>query len=540
MKKFLVIPAALILVCILVFTGCGEEAEPTTTSPSATTPSQTSPTTTEPTTPAGGPEYGGTLRCVAGSLPSNLGYLPEKWPVDDYYMLPVIERLAEWDETGHMVPVLTEDWDIDVDAMTITWYLKQGIKFHDGTDFNAEAVRWNFQQGIDTNSLTDGQFVESLEVVDEYTLTMHLNSFSWMMMENYGLSPIVSPTAYESSGATEEERIEWARSNAVGTGPFTVSEFMRDDHITFVKNPDYWQEGKPYLNAIEITYIPDPMVAAAKVEAGEADIWLSSNSVQNILDLQDKGFKINWGPGMFICLMPDSNNPDSPLAIKEVREAIEYGINRPAIAEMLGQGLYEPLCQMASSTWPGYVEGYDPRPYDTDKAIELLDNAGFTTGLTIKILAVSTDSDTVSAIQSYLAEVGVTIEPDIADMGRYSAAAFFEGWNDLILAASGINPSTTDLYIHFGPSPMTFRTGTFYKSAEYLALCNEALDPMYTSVDEALPKIREAIRQAGEDAMLIPLWRTAEACIMWDYVHSEYPKIHGIMWSPEDDWMEAH
>jgi peptide/nickel transport system substrate-binding protein len=542
MKKFLVIPAALILVCVLVLSGCGGEEETTTPAQTSPTPTQTSPTATETTTPptTTGPEYGGTLRCVSGAIPNNLGYPPEKAPSDNYLMLPVLERLAEWDVDGNMIPVLAESWETDADAMTITWYLKEGIKFTDGSDWNAEALRWNFQLGIDNSTLTDGQYVESLEVVDEHTLTMHLTSFSWMMIENYGLIQSISPTAFESSGATDEERIEWARVNAVGTGPFTVSEWMRDDHITFVKNPDYWQEGLPYLDAIEIRYIPDTMVAEATMEAGEADLWMAVSTVQNIIDLQELGFKINWGPGMFVTLLPDSNNPDSPLSIKEVREAIEYGIDRPAIAGMLGQGLYEPLCQMASSTWPGYVEGYDPRPYNPDMAMQKLDEAGLSAGVTFKILATSTGTDAVAAIQSYLGEVGITIEPDIADLGRYFGAVFGTGWTDLVFTSSGINPSTTDLFIHYGPSPMTFRTGNIYKSPEYLALCAEALDPMYTSVLEALPKIKDAIMQAGEDAMIVPLWRTAEACIMQTYVHTEYPKIHGIMWSPEDDWMEAH
>jgi peptide/nickel transport system substrate-binding protein len=525
MKRLLLVFIAVILTGIVIFSGCGA---PT-------------PATTPPTTPTGVQvTTGGTLKCISGALPSDLGYPPEKWPVDNYLMLPVIERLAEWDENGNMVPVLAENWDINVGAKTITWNLKQGIKFHDGTDFDAEAVKWNFQLGIDANSLTDGQYVESLEVTGKYTLVMHLTAFSWMMIENYGLLGIISPTAYMNSGTTDEERIAWARMNAVGTGPFTVSDFQRDDHINFVKNPNYWQEGKPYLDAIEIRYIPDPMVAAATIEAGEADMWLDTNSVQNIIDLQGKGLKINWGPGMFITLLPNSADPNNPLNNKLVREAIEYAINRPELAEMLGQGLYEPLKQMASSTWPGYVEGYDPRPFNPDRARELLDEAGLSAGLTLKLLALSTDTDAVSAIQSYLGDVGITIEPDMADLGRYFGAVFGTGWDDLVLTASGINPSTTDLFIHYGPSPMTFRTGNILKSAEYLALCAQALDPMYENVTQALPKIREAIRQAGEDAMIIPLWRTAEAAIMQTYVHSEYPKIHGIMWSPEDDWMEAH
>ncbi|OGN95371.1 MAG: hypothetical protein A2Y89_02220 [Chloroflexi bacterium RBG_13_51_18] len=515
MKKLLLVPAALILVCILVFTGCGGGGEATGAS-------------------------GGTLRCISGAIPNNLGYPPEKAPSDNFLMLPVLERLAEWDEGGNMIPVLAESWDVDADAMTITWNLKQSIKFTDGSDWNAEALRWNFQLGIDNNRLTDGQYVESLEVVNAHALKMHLTAFSWMMIENYGLIQVISPTAFENSGTTAEERATWARANAVGTGPFTVADWKRDDHIKFVKNPNYWQEGLPYLDAIEIRYIPDAMVAAATIEAGDADMWFAVSSVQNIIDLQDKGLKINWGPGMFITLLPDSSNPDSPLAIKEVREAIEYGLDRPAIAGMLGQGLYEPLHQMASSTWPGYVEGYDPRPYSQDMAREKLTQAGFSTGLTFKILATSAGTDAVAAIQSYLGEVGITIEPDIADLGRYFGAVFGTGWSDLVYTASGINPSATDLFIHYGPSPMTFRTGNILKSPEYLALCAEALDPMYKNVMEAMPKIKAAIRQAGEDAMIIPLWRTAEASIMQTYVHSNYPKIHGIMWSPEDDWMDAH
>jgi hypothetical protein len=87
---------------------------------------------------------------------------------------------------------------------------------------------------------------------------------------------------------------------------------------------------------------------------------------------------------------------------------------------------------------------------------------------------------------------------------------------------------------------MTFRTGNILKSKEYLDICNAALDPTFASVSEALPKIKEAIKQGGEDAMIVPLWRTINSAIMLPYVHSDYFLIHGIMWTPWDDWMEKH
>lgn len=79
-----------------------------------------------------------------------------------------------------------------------------------------------------------------------------------------------------------------------------------------------------------------------------------------------------------------------------------------------------------------------------------------------------------------------------------------------------------------------------WKSQQYIDLCNAGLDSKYKTATEAMPAIRLAIKQAGEDAMLIPLWRTAECSISQKYVHTDYPTIHGIIWTPVDDWMEAH
>jgi peptide/nickel transport system substrate-binding protein len=558
MKRIVFIALSLILIGALFIGSCAEPEEPSPTptpepspapspEPSPAPSPEPSPAPSPEPSPEPGPapmegEYGGTLRCIAGSIPNVLGYPPEKAPSDNFYMLPVLEHLCEWGDTkGTYIPVLAESWEIDPAALTFIWHLRKGIKFHDGTDWNAEALKWNFQLGLDNNRLTDGAYIDSLEIVDEYTLKMNLNNFDWYALEAWGLVQPISPTAYESSGATEEERIEWARVNAVGTGAYTVDEWQRDDHIRFVKNDNYWQEGLPYFDAIEIRYIPDAMVAAAAMEAGEADMWFAVSTVENILDLQKKGLKMNWGPGMFQCILYNSNDPESIYYDQKIRAAVEYAIDRTTLADMLGQGLYEPLTQMASSTWPGYVEGYDPRPYNPDKARELLAEAGYPDGFKTTLMITEAGTDAGSFIQAYLGEVGIEVELDVADIGRYFGAVFGTGWSDMVYTASGINPSATDIFVHYGPDPMTFRTGNIWKSDKYLALCREAGDPTkYGSVAAAIPKIKEAIRQGGEDAMILPLFRTAEAGIMQTYVYSDYPIIHGIIWTPQDDWMEAH
>ena len=511
MKKFLLIPLAVILISGLLLSGC----------------------------PAPPEEAGGIMKCIRGAFPTVVGYPPEFWPLDSIFALPCIERLNEWDENGNPIPVLAESWEGDPVNKTITWHLRKGVKFHDGTPWNAEACRWNFQLALDTGSLPDGQYVESLEVVDEYTLKMHLNEYTRLLtQENYSWEMMISPTAFENAGATDEERIEWARSNSVGTGPFKVVEFQRDNLIRYERNDDYWREDMPYLDGIEVRFIPDPVTASAMMEAGEADVWQDVAFVQNVLDLEEKGFKVNWGPGMFWALLPNSSDPDSIYANKKVREAVEYAINRPAMAEMIGYGQYEPLHQIAPSDWPGYVPGYDPRPYNPDKARELLAEAGYPGGFKTTILALDLAVDAAAALQADLGEVGIEVELDIADMGRYAASAFGIGWDDLIFAASGINPSTTDLFIHFGPSPMTYRTGTIAKTPEYLALCDQAL---HTYDDaEYIEVIQEIVKKAGEDVMIIPIYRSAQAVVMQPYAHTNYGLIHTVIWYAYEDWMEPH
>jgi peptide/nickel transport system substrate-binding protein len=488
---------------------------------------------------------------VSGAIPKNLGYGPEKAPSDAFYMLPVLEHLCEWGPSGGtLVPVLATSWESDHASNTITWHLRQGVKFTDGTAFNAEAVRWNVQLAIDNRSGTGTNLIESMEAKDDLTLVMHMKSFDWQTVQNLGLTQCISPTSYLTaggsiaSGSDNEKSKDWARGHAVGTGPFTVSEWVRDDHMTFVKNPNYWQPGKPYLDKMVMTMITDPMVASASIQANEADIWNDTSSVNDINTLQQLGFKINWGPGMFNVLLMTTTNPDNPLSNIKVREAVEYALDRPTMAKTLGQGLYEPFTQMASKTWPGYVPGYDPRPFNTARAKELLAEAGYPQGLKMKVFAASMGniSDVMSLFIHYLGLAGIEVEPDIADLGRYFGTLFGggAGWEDLCISASGINPDASDLFVHFGPNPMTFRTTNMLKTEAFVKLCDEAISTQYDSAAAAMPKIQAAIKQAGEDCLFIPLWRSAEAAIMQPYVHTEYPKIHGIIWSPADDWMEKH
>ena len=464
--------------------------------------------------------------------------MPAFAPADSIFALPALERLCEWNQQGVETPVLAESWDADPVGKTITWHLRHGVKFTDGTPFNAEAVKWNYELRQNAGRLTDAKYIDSLEVVDDYTLVMHLNEYNWHMISTWGWAQQISPTAYQNAGSTDEERKAWATTHSVGTGPFIVTKFERDNIIVYTKNPNYWRPGMPYLDSMEVRLIPDTMTASATMEAGEADVWSDVAAVQMAIDLEKKGFDVNRALGFFWAILPDSSDPNSPFANKKVREALEYAIDRPAIASMIGYGQYEPLTQMAVKDWPGYVPGFNPRPYNPEKARQLLADAGYPNGLKTTLLVTSTGVDAASAIQAYLGEVGIDVKVDIADLGRYFGSVFGTGWSGLAFAASGINPDMTDLFVHFGPNPWTYRTGTIGKSQAFLDLCNQALHTYDTAGQ--IDIIKKAVMQGGEDAMIIPVFKAAQFQVQQPYVHSDYVTLHTVIWTSYDDWMEKH
>jgi len=455
--------------------------------------------------------------------------------MDSIYDLPFAERLNVWNEKGILSPELAESWDVDPVNKSITWHIRKGVQFHDGTPLNAEAVKWNFQLLVDNNKLTDGKFLKSMELVDEYSLKMNLTEINTQTVENYGIIMVFSPTSIQKNGK------EWARTHGIGTGPFKLADFQRDNVIKYVRNDNYWRPGVPYLDAIEIKLIPDVVTAAAMVQSKQCDVWQDMGDVTSLVDLEKKGMRIVRGPGMFMQLLLGSADANSPLSKLDVRKALSSAIDRNALCKAIGQGQWEPMSQLVPSASPAYVKGYDPDPYNVANAKKLLAQAGYPTGFKTKLLVGSAGggkNDTAEAVKTYLDAAGIQTDIDIADLGRYFGAVFGSGFTDVVLSASGINPDATDVYVHFGPNPMTFRTGNIKKSAQFLDLCTQASHEF--NKDKEMALLQQAVKQAGEDCMIIPLYRSAQACVMQPYVHSDYTKIHSIVWFSWQDWMEKH
>jgi ABC-type transport system substrate-binding protein len=464
------------------------------------------------------------------------GYPPNN---DGWSRMLNTERLIDWDEKGNIIPELAASWDVDVANKTITWHMQKGVLFQDGTDFDAEAARWNMQTFIDLNLQTDGKKVVSLDVIDKYTLKESLTEMTSQAVLNFGWVQMFSPTAYKINGD------EWAKTHEVGTGPFEFVDWERDNYANFKRFDNYWR-GKPYLEGIKLIVIPDATTASAMMQAGQADMWVEP-PIKFAVELEQKKFTINWGLGYFWALWPNSADAGSVYANKLVREAIEYAIDRPAMAKTMGFGAYEALAQIIPKNTDGYIEGYDPRPYNPDKARELLTQAGYANGFDTTILCNNSNQDVATAIQSYLGAVGIRVSLDIADFGRYYTelmSGFFGGgqggFKDLAVGYVGIDiPSITGIIRHLGPTPMTGILGiNGAKSPEFLSLIDKALQT-YNPAD--MTKVtQEVVKQASEDVLVVPLFRVPYGTSMQTWVHSDYDLQHGVVWYCWDDWMDAH
>jgi len=314
---------------------------------------------------------------------------------------------------GSMTPALAESWTADPKAATITFKLRKGVKFHDGTDFNAQAVKWNLDKEMSPGSANIASTTnwKSIEVVDDYTFKVNLKTWQNTALITFSSTAVaqMSPTAFDKQG------IDALRWKMVGTGPFVQTDFQRDVVLGFVKNTSYWDQSKPYIDKLQILYSTDLMTCAALLKSGGAEILNCQGSTLTANDVEKAGFKIVTQPagtGGLSCLTPDSANPDSPWAKAKVRMAAEYALDKESMAKTFGMGYSIAAYQVCASNSQGYDPSLTPRKYDTSKAKQLLAEAGYPNGFKTTIIAApfGLNRDLIVAVQAYFKAVGIQAE----------------------------------------------------------------------------------------------------------------------------------
>jgi peptide/nickel transport system substrate-binding protein len=523
MKKLLFVILAVIIVGLLVFAGCSTTAtttaQSTTTAPKTTTaaPATTTgaikTTTAAPTTAAGTHPVQGSIVRIMNQGPTVLGYPPEMAANDFYTSTYFGENLFILDSvTGSYEGVIAESWKIDQTAKTVTLNIRKGITFHDGTVCDAEAVKWNCQLNKDAK-IQYFTYIASMDVLDPYTLRLNLNNLDITTLTMLSSPIMISPTAYKNAGTTDDARKAWARLNPVGTGPYKFVEFKRDTYVKLTRNDNYWRTGKPYIKNVTIQIIPDLLVSAALLQSGDADCWWSNaNITTNAIDMEKKGFGVNWwASGISYMLLFNSADTAKPFSNAKVRMAVEYAINRPELATLIGSGKYLPLKYLAM---PGSMAnpGDDPHPYNVQKAKDLMKEAGYPSGFKTQLLTIQRDATTASALQGYLKAIGIDCTLDMADTSRYYNQIWTTtGWSDIAFVMMPLATNNSEIIFQMGSKPLNFKAACFYKTPAFLKMADEAL--MYPSYEAAKDIMTKMVKQASDDALCVPLFNVPYSMI---------------------------
>src|ERR687893_2350734 len=262
---------ALVALVVLVALGCGGGGAPQSNTPP------------------------GTLYVALESEPPELDPNLSSAYVDRQVMASLYDKLVDIDQEGEIVPMLAESYEVSDDGKVYTFKLREGVEFHDGTEFNAEAVKYNLDRYQEEDSVrsTEVKPIESVDVVDEYTVRVTLSEpfapFLAVLTDRAGI--IASPkTIEENNGRISKD--------PVGTGPFEYVERVRGDHITVEKNPDYWREGLPKLDKIIYRGIVDENVQYQNLQSGELDL-IDQMPLVEVKDLQESGdYKVSIRPGL--------------------------------------------------------------------------------------------------------------------------------------------------------------------------------------------------------------------------------------------------
>jgi len=436
-----------------------------------------------------------------------------KGPIDSVLQPPIWENLIMYDKDNNRYPVLATDFNVSPDGKTIPFNLKKGIKFQDGTDFNAEAVKYNLDNFQFLRQSFFGN-IKSVDAIDTHTVRINMIQPDNQLMSALGQ---MWGTMNSRTAAMAENAAGGNKPNigAMGTGPFKFVEWVRGTSLKYTRWDGYWDTGKPNLDSITYLQFTNAQTGVMSFQAGEAQV-ITGLVPRDAAALKQKGYATQSCITSTYSLWPSSKNPDSPWAKLAVRQAAEYAIDKESIVKTYGYGFSEPQYEVSLPERSSYVQGLPPRKYDPTKAKQLLADAGYANGFDTTIFALTTeDDDILTAIQGYLKDIGIRASikkdppPVFMDMGG-------KGWEGLRYWYPGADLEPVAMFTAFyWNAPV--HTGSMDNPKEML----DAITTAVTSTDRAVvdKSLQKVTTIQYENALTIPLWTWSDITAMDKTVH---------------------
>ena len=428
----------------------------------------------------------------------------------------VIDTLITLDAEQNLVPSLAHTWTVADDGLSVTFELREGVRFSNGKELSAEHVVAVFERLIDPETGSGNAYrmagVTSIDAPDALTVVLTLDAPNPSLLGHLASS---NPLGVFDPAGVEDGTIN---TRPIGTGPFMITDYQPGTRVLLERNPYYWDEGLPYLDAVDIRIIGDETVRRTALVTGDID-WAFSVPPQAVdeLDARDDVVIDSIAAGAYYYI--GVNMMEGPLADVRVRQAISYAINRDNIAAAAEFGnaavTQDPI--PSTSAWDF---SYTPYSYDPERARALLAEAGYPDGFELEIMPNSVMDNTVRAaqvIQADLAAVGIRSSIRalewaewLQEQGEGNYDTYVCSWNGLV--------DPDDFYY------AQHRTGEVFNFTGYSnPSVDELLDEarMVTEFDKRRVLYEEINRQIVDEAPYIYLYNPLE-------IHAYSPDVMGF------------
>jgi peptide/nickel transport system substrate-binding protein len=446
----------------------------------------------------------------------------------------LLESLVYLDAKGQAQPWLAESWQADAEGRTITFKLKSGKTFHDGTPFDAAAVKFHFDTILDPNSASPSRGIvgplEKVDAPDGDTVVFHFTRpfapFINLLGQSYfGFN---SPTAVKAAGQA------YAR-HPVGTGPFMFDSWTPGTRIELVRNPNFKQyrpdasnQGLPYLDRIVLNVMAEEGVVTSALQTGELDAaQLTADAVRPLAG--DPQFTVINDKNAKNLMFMEFDYKKTPFSDKAFRDAISHAVDREAVLAAAFGGNGTIALGPLSRGIPGYDDTVAQKygtPYDPDKAKALLDAAGWKDDggvrakdgvrakFTIRSYADSTTERALAVIQANLGDIGIQVDVGTADWGTFYPGLLKPDWDMDLNRWTWSDPSVMS---------QLFRSSGHRQLLPPNPAIDDALDAADTALDPArrVQFVSDAQKAILEDRMILPLltdWpMTVTRTVLQDY-----------------------
>jgi peptide/nickel transport system substrate-binding protein len=431
----------------------------------------------------------------------------------------IFDTLTYLDDKGVVQPKLALSWSSTEDFKTWTFKLRPGVKFHDGTPFNAQAFKENFDRQKDpANKCRCAfyiSFVSSVDASDELTLVYNLKdpSVNLPALVSFasGNNSVQSPTAWKTKGDDYNR-------NPVGTGPFVLKSWTAGDRMVLEKNPDYWDKDRVYLDRIVLKPLPDAQSRFASLKSGEADvIWDDEADADNIqLAQKDPKLTVHTyaGSGAAVAAF---NTKVPPFDDVRVRQALVMAIDRKKMSQALTNGLARPASNpYGDGSWVKCKDD-GALPYDIEKAKALIKDYGKPVEFKMLVTATPRGRAGGQVLQQFWKQAGATMEIEQVDQATIPPRAFMRQFQLTPWRIVDLADPDVQMYANF-------------RSGSPVALANYS-NP---ELDQLLDRARVTADQAKrtEDYCAISRLINKEAIWYWTFQNTYYAmssvKVKGL------------